>query len=119
MHNNSGINKAILLGQINSEPRWQKKGHLDKQLHFTLVTEEQIAKSANPHFEYHQIQLNESEFVKLSENLEKGQWVHVTGKVQTISILDDRRVKRYHTFILAQQVQLMRFPSHERIKNDL
>jgi len=109
MLNNSGVNKVFLVGTIDKEPRWHKSNSMNNCLCFTLMTRELIRKNNldNEHIEWHSIKIPAT-FPNLEQlDLKRGQLVHITGKIQTKTMIDELEIKRYKTEILALQLQVL------------
>ena len=107
MQNNAGINKVFLVGRIKTEPRRHKNFNNADTLCFLLVTTESFRKgdSQSDHEEHHHL-------IAYADNpdvkhcvLKNGNLVHVTGKIQTKSWVDEDQVRRYKTEILVLQLQ--------------
>ena len=109
MLNNSGINKVFLVGTIEKEPRWHKNNSMNECLCFTLTTKEQIRKNHvdTEHLEWHNIKVPAGHPDLERLDLRKGQLLHVTGKIQTKTMVDEQDIKRYKTEILALHVQVL------------
>jgi len=109
MLNNSGINKVFLVGTIEREPRWHKSNSTNDYLCFTLTTKELIRKNFmdTEHLEWHHIKVPATHPDLDRLDLRKGQLLHVTGKIQTKSIVDEQDIKRYKTEIMALQLQVL------------
>jgi len=109
MLNNSGINKVFLVGTVEREPRWHKSSSENDCLCFTLTTRELVRKNFidTEHLEWHHIKVpaNHPDLERL--DLHKGQLLHVTGKIQTKSTVDEQNIRRYRTEITALQVQVL------------
>jgi len=109
MLNNSGINKVFLVGTIDREPRWHKSNSMNDFLCFTLITKELIRKNFadTEHIEVHHIKVpaNHPDVERL--DLRRGQLLHVTGKIQTKTMIDEMEIKRYKTEIMALQLQVL------------
>lgn len=110
MQNNAGVNKVFLLGQIKTEPRRHKSLNHADTLCFTLVTKESFRKSdqLTDHEEHHSlvIQGDHPDVKELALRSGDG-LLHVTGKIQTKSWVDERNVRRYKTEILVLQMQAL------------
>ncbi len=103
MFNNCGINKVFLVGTISKEPRWHKSGEQADMLHFNLTTKENIGKFGLPveHLEVHRLKIPAK---NVSQSLIKGQVIHVEGKIQTQSFVDEQQICRYNTEIIVNRV---------------
>ncbi|WP_165852091.1 single-stranded DNA-binding protein [Mucilaginibacter terrenus] len=103
MLSNTGVNKAILLGEVYKEPYKQRKSG-EEQLYFTLVTHENVKRGDGniPHHEYHTIHIPEA---LKNIRLQQGQTVYVEGKLHTISFVDDQQVKRYNVEISVSRIE--------------
>jgi len=106
MPQNSGVNKVILLGTVLTQPRCNSYVDIKEEYAFTLVTSELIDRKEGPteHLEYHNIILPDR-FMPLNFELKKGITVYIEGKIQTINWIDDARVRRYKTEIVAQHMR--------------
>lgn len=109
MLNNSGINKVFLVGTIDKEPRWHENNNQNDCLCFTLVTKELIRKhnADTEHTEFHNIKLPASYPDMEKLDLRKGQLLHVTGKIQTKTLVDEQNIRRYKTEILVLHLQVL------------
>lgn len=103
--NNSGVNKAFLVGHLHTEPRWETAPNGDRCLTFILATHETFGRDkATFHTEYHSIKVPENLCKVDRSALAVGQVLHITGKVQTHHFTDRSNVRRYHTDIMANHV---------------
>jgi len=109
MLNNSGINKVFLVGTIDREPRWHKSNNLNDYLCFTLTTKELIRKNNidTEHVEWHHIKIPANHPDVERMDLKRGQLIHITGKIQTKTMVDEQEIKRYKTEIMAVQLQVL------------
>jgi single-strand DNA-binding protein len=109
MLSNTGINKIILLGQIDKEPHLNTFSDRGKFLCFTLVTNEMIKKGNDnvEHNEYHNIKIPEKLINQEALYLAPGQTLYIEGKIQTTSFTDEMRIKRYNLEILANKVEIV------------
>jgi single-strand DNA-binding protein len=109
MLNNSGINKVFLVGTIDREPRWHKSNNTNDFLCFTLTTKELIRKNHldTEHIECHYIKVPATHPDAERLELKRGQLVHITGKIQTKTVVDEQDIKRYKTEIMALQLQVL------------
>lgn len=108
MLSNSTVNKVILAGKIDKEPRWHNNNG-QRFLNFSLVTTEKIKRNGTFEllYEHHQVQVAEQ--VIRGENLVKDTPVFVQGRLQTRQFTDDQAVKRYKTVIIANVVEPLSF----------
>ncbi|MVN92708.1 single-stranded DNA-binding protein [Mucilaginibacter aquatilis] len=109
MHNNSGVNKVFLIGHIKTEPRRHKLQNKPDTICFNLVTNEHFRKGdqTSAHEEHHSIIVcPETTDVKETE-LFIGRLIHVTGKLQTKSWIDENRIKRYKTEVMVIHLELL------------
>lgn len=109
MLSNSGINKVLLLGQVTSDPFVNKTDKTESYVCFTLVTNEQVKKGMDNvlHSEYHHIKISDKLLQQEALNLEEGQTLFIEGKIQTTTIIDARRIKRYNLQVVAHKVELI------------
>lgn len=99
----------FLVGTIDKEPRWHKSSNVNDFLCFTLTTTEMIRKNHidTDHVEWHHIKVPADHPDIERFDLRKGQLLHITGKIQTKTLIDDQDVKRYKTEIIALQIQIL------------
>ncbi|MBD1394455.1 single-stranded DNA-binding protein [Mucilaginibacter glaciei] len=110
MLSNTGINKVILLGQVTNDPHSGILGKL-KFSCFTIVTNEVIKKGTEntEHNEYHNIRVPEKLMEQESLQIAIGQTLYIEGKIQMSSFVDETRVKRYLSDIVANKVEIINF----------
>ncbi len=108
MLTHSTINKVILAGRVDKEPRLHLKNG-QRILNFSLVTTEKIRRNGAFEFlnEYHQVQV--AEHIIGGELFAKGTPVCVQGCLQTSQFTDERAIKRYKTVIIANSVEQLSF----------
>ncbi|WP_114938614.1 single-stranded DNA-binding protein [Mucilaginibacter endophyticus] len=108
MLNQSTINKVILAGKIDKEPRWHVKNG-KRTLNFSFVTTERIKRNGFDELfhEYHQIQANEQVIGK--ETLNYGTPLYIQGRLQTSPYTDDDAIKRYKTVVVAYSIEPLGF----------
>ena len=109
MLSNTGINKAILLGQITTDIETQTDANNQQCTCFTMVTVESVKKGQTTveHKEYHAIKVPEKLMFSENLQLEVGMTVYVEGKIQTNSFIDQSRVKRYVLEIVANKLEIL------------
>ncbi|QQL51225.1 single-stranded DNA-binding protein [Mucilaginibacter ginkgonis] len=97
------VNRVFLLGQISSAPIHEPG---NAGITFTLITKEIIPKKESniEHIEFHFVRVTDKAiFDKTSLHI--GKIIHLEGKIHTYSTFEDG-IKRYHTEIVAGQLQL-------------
>ena len=101
---NSGINKVILLGRVDGEPKIKQVGD-EEMFCFTLVTTEQFKKNGHDstHHEFHQVRAS----IKLNDikNIIEGKILYLQGRLRTQQELDENSVKRYSTYVNAYAIE--------------
>lgn len=117
MLSQSTINKVILLGKIVKEPKWHSESG-EKELCFTIATTENVRKNVDyvQHEEYHDIRLPDN-IIMHGTKLQPGQLVYVQGKIQTKQFIDDEKIRRYKTEIIASGVEVINAPQAEPYVN--
>jgi len=108
MLQNQGINRAILLGRVCSQPKWRTISG-SEFLCIELVTNELIGRgsSAYYHEEKHLLQLP---FHVLHENvsgINENVSLYIEGKVSTLSNIDKQGIRRYDTTIIVGKYNVM------------
>jgi single-strand DNA-binding protein len=117
----AGVNKAIILGRLGSEPeiRYGQSGMA--MANFSVATSEswndKNTGEKKEKTEWHRIVV----FGKLAEicgqYLHKGQQVYIEGKLQTRQWEDKNGVQRYTTEIVAHQMQMLGHKSDNQQQN--
>lgn len=109
MLSDTGINKAILLGQITTKAEIKSDYGRQSFACFTLVTVESVKKGQTTveHKEYHAIRVPEKLMFSEKLQLEVGMTVYIEGKIQTNSFIDLSRVKRYILEIVANKLEVL------------
>ena len=100
------VNKVILMGYVNKDPRWHVSNG-QRSLCFQLVTTEWIKKDGDRllHEEFHTVSVPES--LSNFQNLDKGTMVYLQGRIQTKMFLDEKRIKHYRTEVLATGFEIL------------
>jgi len=108
MHTAATVNKVILAGKIDKEPRWHVKNG-QKVLNLSLITTENIRRNGTVELfhEYHHVQV--PEYMINAGGLNEGTPVYIQGRLHTIQFTDEQAVKRYKTIIVALSVDLLNF----------
>jgi len=106
MHANATVNKVILAGKVDKEPRWHIKNG-QKTLNLLVVTTENIRRNGNIELlhEYHHVEITEQ--MLNGGTFTQGTPVYVQGRIQTRHFTDAKAVKRYKTVVIAQSIELM------------
>ncbi len=109
MFSNSGINKVFLVGNIAKEPRLFNFQDQQDVLCFPLVTNEVIKKNGEDFelTEWHNIKVPKEVVAGSSQALQKGQMLHIEGKIQTRSFYDEDQVKKYKLEIIVVKFQVL------------
>lgn len=107
----AGINKAILIGRLGSDPEVRYTPSGDAVANFSIATSEEW-KDKNSgekmeRTEWHRIVAWRRLGEICGEYLSKGRQVYVEGRIQTRSWEDKNGVKRYTTEIVATDVQFL------------
>ncbi|MDO3644895.1 single-stranded DNA-binding protein [Mucilaginibacter sp. L3T2-6] len=104
MLNNSSINRVFLVGFISKEPRCHIRNG-ERVLYFPVTTTEKIKRNGvmEDHYELHQVRIAEQ--ATDPAKLCKGSVVHIQGRIETRSYVDEQSVKRYVTTILADSAK--------------
>jgi single-strand DNA-binding protein len=114
MFSNSGINRAILVGNIFGQPEWQVFNN-QKCLCFQLVTTEVFARKgiSQEHAEYHHIKISANLIGDDIESWREGVLVYLEGKIVTLLSTDPSGIRRYDTNIIANKCNLMQAPTNQ------
>lgn len=109
MFSNSGINKVFLLGNIAKEPRVHDVNNQSEMLCFPLVTTEVIKKNGEDFelVEWHNIKMPKDVTSTYGNMLQKGQMLHIEGKIQTHSFYDEQQIKKYKLEIIVAKFQVL------------
>ena len=106
----SGVNKAILVGNLGSDPELRHTGGGTTVANFSLATSENFKNregERQTRTEWHKIVT----FGKLAEicgqYLQKGKQVYIEGRIQTRSWEDQSGNKKYTTEIVATQMVML------------
>lgn len=105
-----GVNKAILIGNLGSDPELKYTPNGIAVASFSLATNERRQdKDGNykDHTEWHKIVAWRKLAETVGEYLKKGSQVYIEGKIQTRSWEDQNGNKRYQTEIVAQNLQML------------
>src|SRR5579872_4509655 len=96
---NTGINRVLLVGNVDQEPNWQTIDER-RMLCFQLSTTEEIKKGNGTyeHIERHSIKMP-SELIKNGLKIKKHDLIYLQGKIRT-RIVYENDVKLYKTEIL-------------------
>lgn len=94
------INRVFLVGFISEEPRCHVRNG-ERVLYFPVITTEKIQRNGvmEAYNEQHQVRIAEQ--AADPAKLCKGSLVHIQGRIETRSYIDEQSVKRYVTTILA------------------
>ncbi|MEE1884313.1 single-stranded DNA-binding protein [Pedobacter flavus] len=105
----TGVNKAILIGNLGKDPEIRYLEGGVSVASFPLVTSEYFLREGKKveQVEWHNIVM----WRKLAENaakyLKKGRLIYIEGKLRTRSFEDKEGVKRYITEIVADSFNLL------------
>ena len=106
----SGVNKAILVGNLGSDPEIRSTGGGTPVANFTMATNESFKGrdgERNDRTEWHRIVA----FGKLAEicgqYLKKGKQIYIEGRIQTRQWEDRSGNKRYTTEIICNQMVML------------
>ena len=106
----SGLNKAMIIGNLGSDPETRQTGSGSAVSNFSVATSESYKDSAGEkqtRTEWHRIVT----FGKLAEicqqYLHKGKQVYIEGRIQTRDWTDKDGNKKYTTEIVANQMQML------------
>ncbi|GGH01527.1 single-stranded DNA-binding protein [Mucilaginibacter phyllosphaerae] len=107
MFQNQGVNKVILVGQVEGRPEWKTIAG-NKCLCLKLITIENINRQGAvcKHAENHFIQIAES-VVDNAASLQDGTELYLEGKITTRPSIDHKGIKRYDTAIIAHKYNIM------------
>jgi single-strand DNA-binding protein len=107
----AGINKAILVGRLGSDPEVRYTPSGDAVANFSIATSEEWkdkdSGEKKERTEWHRIVAWRRLGEICGEYLSKGRQVYVEGRIQTRSWDDKNGVKRYTTEIVATDVQFL------------
>lgn len=107
----SGINKAILIGRLGSDPEVRYTPSGDAVANFSIATSEEwkdkTSGEKKERTEWHRIVAWRRLGEICGEYLSKGRQVYIEGRIQTRSWDDKNGVKRYTTEIVATDVQFL------------
>jgi single-strand DNA-binding protein len=107
----SGINKAILVGRLGSDPEVRYTPSGDAVANFSVATSEEWkdknSGEKKERTEWHRIVAWRKLGEICGEYLSKGRQVYVEGRIQTRSWDDQNGVKKYTTEIIATDVQFL------------
>ena len=106
----SGVNKAILVGNLGSDPELRNTGSGTAVANFSLATSENFKNregERQTRTEWHKVVA----FGKLAEicgqYLQKGKQVYIEGRIQTRSWEDQSGNKKYTTEVVANQMVML------------
>jgi single-strand DNA-binding protein len=107
----SGINKAILIGRLGSDPETRYTPSGVAVSNFNIATSEEWKDKdtgeKKDRTEWHRIVAWNKLGELCGEYLSKGKQVYIEGRIQTRSWEDKDGVKRYTTEIIATDVQFL------------
>ncbi|MGY3211419.1 single-stranded DNA-binding protein [Mucilaginibacter sp. HD30] len=112
MSNASGVNKIFLVGCVETTPKKHTNNGGNQRIHFVLSTSEAIKKGSQQieHVEMHHVFIDGQHQDIHGLEIAKGATLHITGKIQTRTIIDAEGVKQYKTEIMIQQLTLLQVP---------
>jgi single-strand DNA-binding protein len=106
----SGVNKAILLGNLGRDAEMKYTGNGFAIARFSIATTHRQKNSSGEYedkTEWHRIVLLGKQAESLQQFLTKGKQVYVEGRIETRSWDDKDGQKRYTTEIVADRIQLL------------
>ncbi len=109
----AGVNKAILIGNLGSDPELRHTPNGTPVANFNIATTEQRSNKngeRNEYTEWHRIVCWGRLAEIANEYLSKGRQVYIEGRIQTRQWEDRDGNKRYTTEIVAQNMQMLGRP---------
>jgi len=106
----SGVNKAILLGNLGKDPELRKLDDGRAVVNFSIATSETYKNKAGEkvtNTEWHNVVLW-SPLAEIAENyLKKGSQVYIEGKISNRSYEDKDGVKKYVSEVVGRDLRLL------------
>jgi len=106
----ASINKAILIGNLGSDPELRYTSNGTAVASFNIATTERFKDKSGEQqerTEWHSIVCWGRMGELANEYLRKGRSVYIEGRIQTRNYEDKDGIKRYKTEIVAQQMQFL------------
>ena len=113
----ASVNKAILIGNLGSDPELRYTPQGTAVTHFNIATAESWIKDGvkSEKTEWHRIVVWGKQAENCNEYLSKGRQVYIEGRIQTRSWDDKEGNKKYTTEIVANIVQLLGSPRDKTV----
>jgi single-strand DNA-binding protein len=114
----SGVNKVILLGRLGRDPELRTTTSGNSVCNFSIATSEawkdkQTGEKMEK-TEWHNVTVWGKLAELCREYLSKGSQAFIEGKLQTTKYTDKENVERYKTEVVAQTVQFIGKPDHDK-----
>ena len=117
----SGVNKAILLGNLGKDPEIRRLDDGRAVANFSIATSESYKNNAGEkvtNTEWHNIVLW-SPLAEIAENyLKKGSQVYIEGKISNRSYEDKEGVKKYISEVVGRDITLLGRAPESQQQND-
>ncbi len=117
----SGVNKAILLGNLGKDPEIRRLDDGRAVANFSIATSESYKNKAGEkvtNTEWHNIVLW-SPLAEIAENyLKKGSQVYIEGKISNRSYEDKEGVKKYISEVVGRDITLLGRAPETQQQND-
>tara|TARA_B100000579_G_scaffold84143_1_gene65650 strand:- start:9454 stop:9867 length:414 start_codon:yes stop_codon:yes gene_type:complete len=117
----SGVNKAILLGNLGKDPEIRRLDDGRAVANFSIATSESYKNKAGEkvtNTEWHNIVLW-SPLAEIAENyLKKGSQVYIEGKISNRSYEDKEGVKKYVSEVVGRDITLLGRAPESQQQND-
>ena len=117
----SGVNKAILLGNLGKDPEIRRLDDGRAVANFSIATSESYKNKAGEkvtNTEWHNIVLW-SPLAEIAENyLKKGSQVYIEGKISNRSYEDKEGVKKYISEVVGRDITLLGRAPESQQQND-
>ena len=117
----SGVNKAILLGNLGKDPEIRRLDEGRAVANFSIATSESYKNKAGEkvtNTEWHNIVLW-SPLAEIAENyLKKGSQVYIEGKISNRSYEDKEGVKKYISEVVGRDITLLGRAPESQQQND-
>jgi single-strand DNA-binding protein len=107
----SGVNKAIVLGNVGNEPEVKYMSSGDAVANFSIATSEKWKDKQTGQqqekTEWHRITAYKKLAEIIQQYVHKGSKIYIEGKLQTRKWTDQNGVEKYTTEIIANQMQML------------
>ncbi len=117
----SGVNKAILLGNLGKDPEIRRLDDGRAVANFSIATSESYKNKAGEkvtNTEWHNIVLW-SPLAEIAENyLKKGSQVYIEGKISNRSYEDKEGIKKYISEVVGRDITLLGRAPESQQQND-